>query len=111
MRKNRTKVVWIGISVATIFPFCVDVPSSSQSVGFGTQTTWTEADDKIELGEIFRPACLSSGEDFGGGEVHEVFVICNNIYSESRALQVVSLYLESFENGEEFLIMDVVIEL
>ena len=54
------EVAWVNGSIVTISPFRVEVPSSSQRVGFGAQSPRMETDDKIELGKVFGPTCLSS---------------------------------------------------
>ena len=50
LAKHWTEVTQINSSIVTISPVRVDVPSSSQRVGFGAQSPRMEADDKIELG-------------------------------------------------------------
>jgi len=50
-------------------------------------------------------------KEFGGGKVFKVFVIRDNIDRSSRTLEVVAPNAESFEDHEEFLVMDVVVEL
>jgi hypothetical protein len=58
--KDRSAVVGIDCCIDTISPFGVDVPASCQSVGFGSQSTGAEADDKVELREVFGPAGLAA---------------------------------------------------
>ena len=62
LSKDWFKVVRIDCGIASIFPFRVDVPSSSESVQFGTKMTKTEPDNKVELREVFGPSCLPSGQ-------------------------------------------------
>ena len=47
--------------IASILPFRIDVPSSSESIQFCAETTRTEPDDKVELGEVLGPPCLPPG--------------------------------------------------
>ena len=70
-----------------------------------------EADDEVELAEVLRPSSLSVVKEFGGGKVFEVFVIRDNIDRSSGTLEVVAPNAESFEDREEFLVVDVVVEL
>ena len=47
---------------------------------------------------------------FGGGKIFKVLVVCYNINDGSRTFEVVSPDLERFEDGVEFLVMNVVVE-
>jgi len=53
LSEDRLEVVRVDCGVASIPPFRIDVPSSSESIQFGVKTTRAEPDDKIELGEVF----------------------------------------------------------
>ena len=55
------EVVRADYGIAHIPPFRIDIPLSSESIGFGVKTIRTESDDKIELKEIFRPPHLPLG--------------------------------------------------
>ena len=63
--EHRVEVLWIYTGIVTIPLFKIDVPSSSECVGFGSEFSGTEADDEIESGNIFGPMCLLTCEDFG----------------------------------------------
>jgi len=39
-----------------------------------------EANDEVELGEKFKLSCLIVKENFGGGEVFQILIVCNNVY-------------------------------
>ena len=58
-------VLWIDSGIVTIPLFKVDVPSSSQCIGFGAKFSRAEMDDEVESREVFGPMCLSTHEDFG----------------------------------------------
>ena len=73
------EVVRADYGIAHIPPFRIDIPLSSESIGFGVKTIKTESDDKIELREIFRPPHLPLGQHLGSGKVLKVFMICNNV--------------------------------
>ena len=55
--------------------FKIDVPSSSKSVGFGSEFSGMETDDEVKSGKILGPSCLTTREDFSCGEVLEIPVI------------------------------------
>ena len=69
----------VDCSVASIPPFRIDVPSSSESIWFGAETTRTEPDDKVELGEVLRPLCLSPGQYLDSRKILKVLMIRNNV--------------------------------
>ena len=66
-------------------------------------------DNKTELREEFQPVGL--GEEFGSGEVFKVVMVCDNIDRSWRSFEVVSSTLDCIENGEEFFVVNVVIQL
>ena len=83
--------------VVAIPLFKIDIPSSSECVGFGSEFSGTEADDEVETRKIFGPSCLSTREDFGHGKVLQILVISDHIDQESRAFEVMSPSFESFK--------------
>jgi hypothetical protein len=101
----------ISSSVVLIPLFGVDVPASSEGIRLGSEFTRTETDNEIELVEVFRPTGLSTGEHLRSSEILEVFVICNDVDRNGGTFEVMTPLPESFENGEEFLIMRVIIQL
>ena len=52
-RENRAKVLRVDTGEALIPFFGVDVPASSERVRFRTEFTGAEANDEVELGEVF----------------------------------------------------------
>ena len=52
--------IYAGIIASPLFR--VDVPSSSKSIGFGTEASRMELDYEVELAEEFRPSDLAVGE-------------------------------------------------
>ena len=101
----------VDCGVASIPPFRIDVPSSSESIQFSAETTRAESDDKVELGEVLRPPCLPPGQYLGSREILKVLMIHNNVDGIDRTFQIVSPNLESFEDSKQFLIMYVVVQL
>ena len=78
----------------------VDVPLSSQNIGFGSESAGEKMDDKVELRQIFRPLDLSFGEKFGGCKIFKVFVAGDNVNWRSWTFKVVSPDFEGFEDPE-----------
>ena len=109
--EDRLEVVRVDCGVASIPLFRIDVPSSSESIQFCTETTRVEPDDKVELGEILGPPCLPPGQYLGSRKILKIFMICNNVDGIGRTFQIVLPNLESFKDGKQFLIMYVVIQL
>jgi len=58
LSKDGLEVVRVDCGIASIPPFRIDVPSSSESIQFCAETTRVEPDDKVELGKILRPLRL-----------------------------------------------------
>jgi len=73
------KVVRVDCGIASIPPFRIDIPLSSEIIGFGAKITRTESDDKVELREVFRLLHLPLGQYLGSRKVLKVFMIYNNI--------------------------------
>ena len=61
LSKDGLEVVRVDYGIASISPFRINVPSSSESIQFGTEMTRAEPDDKVKLGEILGPLCLPPG--------------------------------------------------
>ena len=79
LSEDELEVVRVDCGIASIPPFRIDVPSSSKSIQFGAKITKMESDNKVELGKVLRPLCLSLGQHFGSRKIFKVFIICNNI--------------------------------
>ena len=61
----RAVVLWIDTGIVAIPLFKINVPSSSECVGFGTEFSRPKTDDEVEGGKVFGPSCLPTCEDFG----------------------------------------------
>ena len=79
LNKDRFEVVRIDYGIASIPPFRINIPPSSESIQFGAQTTRTKSDDKIKLREVLGPPHLPLGQHLGSGKILKVFMIYNNI--------------------------------
>ena len=65
LSEDGFEVVRVDCGVASIPPFRIDIPSSSESIRFCAKTTRTEPDDKIELGKVLGPPRLPLGQYLG----------------------------------------------
>jgi len=111
LSENGLEVVRVNCGVASIPPFRIDIPSSSESIQFGAKTTRVEPDDKVELGEVLGPPRLPLGQYLGSRKILKILMICNNIDGIGWTFQIVSPNLESFKDGKQFLVMCVVVQL
>ena len=109
LSEDGLEVVRVDYSIASISPFRVDVPSSSESIRFCAKTTRAEPDDKIELGKVLGPLRLPPGQYLGSRKILKVLIICNNVDGIGWTFQIVSPNLESFKDGKQFLVMCVVV--
>ena len=111
LSEDGLEVVKVDCGVASILLFRIDVPSSSESIRFGAETTRAEPDDKVELGEVLGPLYLPLGQYLGGRKILKVLIIHNNVDGIGQTFQVVLPNLKSFEDGKQFLVICVVIQL
>ena len=79
LSKDGLEVVRIDCGIASISPFRIDVPSSSESIQFGAEITRVEPNDKVELGEILGLLCLPPDQYLSSRKILKVLMICNNI--------------------------------
>jgi len=70
-----------------------------------------EPNDKVKLEEVLRLPHLPLGQYFGSRKILKVFMIHNNIDRIGWTFQIVLPNLENFKDGEQFLIIYVVIQL
>ena len=111
LSEDGLEVVRVDCGVASIPLFRIDISSSSESIWFGIKTTRAESDDKVELGKILGPPCLPLGQYLNSRKILKVLMICNNIDGIGQTFQIVSPNLESFEDGKQFLVMYVIVQL
>lgn len=62
--EDWSEVMQISLGVAGIPLFKVDVLSSSESVGLGSEPPWAESDNHVEVREVFGPSDLSASKNF-----------------------------------------------
>src|SRR5882724_428472 len=97
---TRAVVLWIDAGIVAIPLFKIDIPSSSECVGFGSKYSRMETDHQVETGKLFGPMCLSTREDFGHWKVFQIPMIGDHIDRKSRAFKVMLPSFESFKNCE-----------
>ena len=90
----------VDCSIASIPPFRIDVPSSSESIRFCAKMTRAEPDDKIELGKVLGPLHLPLGQYLGSRKILKVLMIHNNVNGIGRTFQIVPPNLKSFKDGK-----------
>ena len=105
------EVVWIYASVVPIPLFWVDIPMVSEGIGLCSKASRAEADGEVELGEVLRPAGLMAGQDLEAGEVLQVLVVGDHINWRGGALEVVAPVLEGLEDGQQLLVLGIIIQL
>ena len=69
-----------------------------------------ETNNKIKLGQIFRPVSLTASEDLSSRKVGEIFIVGDDVYQKVWTLQVVSPNLECLKDCEEFFIVNIIVE-
>ena len=79
LSEDGLEVVRVDCGIASIPLFKIDIPSSSESIWFGTETTRVEPDDKVELGEVLGPPHLSLGQYLSSRKILKVLMIHNNV--------------------------------
>ena len=69
LSEDRLEVVRVDCGVASIPPFRIDIPLSSESIRFSAEMSRAEPDDKVELGEVLRPLHLPLGQYLSSREI------------------------------------------
>ena len=109
LSEDGLEVVRVDCGVASIPPFRIDIPSSSESIQFCAEITRAEPDDKIELGKVLGPPRLSPGQYLGSRKILKIFMIHNNVDGVGRTFQIVPPNLKSFKDGKQFLVICVIV--
>ena len=104
------EVVRVSLSIVPIPLSGVDIPALSECVRLCPKASGGEADDKVELGEELGPVGLATSQDLRSGEVLKVFVVSDNVDRGTRPLQIMSPVAENLIDGEELLIVGVIVE-
>ena len=109
--EHGSEVVRVNSSIVPIPLFWVDVPASSQGIRFLSKASRAEANGKVELGEELRPVGLTTSQDLGGGEIHQILVVSDHVNWGSGALKIMLPVLEGLEDGQQLLVMGVIVQL
>jgi len=109
LSEDGLEVVRVDCGIASIPPFRIDIPLSSKSIRLSAKMTRAEPDDKVELGEVLRPLRLPPGQYLGSRKILKILMIHNNVDRIDRTFQIVLPNLKSFKDGEQFLVMCVVV--
>jgi hypothetical protein len=96
--------------IVAISLFWVDVPSSSKRVRLCSEFYGSKSDHHVELREIFGPSDLATGKELCRCEIFQVLVVGNDVDRRCCTFEIMSPYFEGFNDGEEFLVVDIVVE-
>ena len=111
LSEDRFEVVRVDCGIASIPPFRIDIPLSSESIQFSAKTARVEPNDKIELEEVLGPPCLPPGQYLGSRKILKVLIIYNNVNGIGWIFQIVPPNLEGFKDGKQFLVICVIVQL
>ena len=100
LSEDGLEVMRVDCGIASIPPFRIDVPSSSESIWFCAKMARVESDNKVELGEVLGPLCLPSGQYLSSRKILKVLMIHNNVNGVGWTFQIVPPNLESFKDGK-----------
>ena len=109
LSEDGLEVMRVDCGVASIPPFRIDIPLSSESIWFCAKMTRAKPDDKIELGKVLGPPRLPLGQYLSSKKILKVFMIHNNIDEIGQTFQIVLPNLESFKDGKQFLVICVIV--
>ena len=83
---------------------------ASEGIGLCSEASRVEADGEVELGEVLRPTGLTAGQDLGAGEVLQVLVVGDHVDQRGGALEVTSPVLEGLKDGQQLLVMGIIVQ-
>ena len=105
--KEALQVVCLQIGVVGVT--WVDIPSPGEHVDLLGEPTRSMVDVKVEGAEEFGPTSLSAVEVSLFEKVLKVFVVGKDLDAMAGAFQVVAPVLEGLDDGEKFLVVDVIV--
>ena len=79
LSKDGLEVVRVDYGIASIPLFGIDIPLFSESIWFGTKTTRTEPNDKVEIRKVLGLPYLPLGQHLGSRKILKIFIISNNV--------------------------------
>src|SRR5882724_8135380 len=89
----------------------INIFMTGQRIWFGTQLSCMVVDQVVEPREVLQPMDLVTHELLGSCKVLVVLVIREHKYDMCRALKVVAPLSEGLKYCEQFLIVDLIVEL
>jgi len=79
LSEDGLEVMRVDCGIASIPPFRIDIPSSSESIQFCAKMTRAKPDNKVELEEVLRLPCLPLDQYLSSRKILKVLMIRNNI--------------------------------
>ena len=86
-----------------------EVGSAGEGVGSSKEFAGNMDHFEVEVGEVDQPARLTAVKRLGLAEIHEVFVVGEDLYREGGAVEIVAPGLQGANNGKELSVINVVI--
>ena len=105
------EVVQIYVSVVPIPLFWVDIPTASEGIGLCSKASRAEVDGEVELKEVLQPVGLTAALELEKYSRFLWLVTTDHIDQRGRTLEVVSPVLEGLEDGQELLVMGIIVQL
>src|SRR5882724_2691229 len=102
--------MWVSQHVS-ILSTRIDIFVMGQCIWLGAQLSCPVVDQVVESREVLRPMDLAMHELLSGCKVLEVLMVGEHKHNMCRALEVVVPLSEGLEYGQQFLIIDLVVEL
>src|SRR5882724_6759918 len=102
--------MWVSQCIS-ILSTRIDIFMMGQHIWLGTQLSCPIVDQVVEFREVLEPKDLAMCELLSGCEVLKVLMVREHKHDMCRALEVVAPLSEGLEYGEQFLIVDLVVEL
>ena len=73
------------------------------------EVVWDIDDFKIKVSKVEQPLCLSVVEVLGLMEIHQVFMVYEDLDGEERSVEVMSPRFQGTDDGKELSVVDVVV--
>src|SRR5882724_13399558 len=102
--------MWVSQCIS-ILSTRIDIFATGQCIWLGARPSCPIVDQVVDPREVLRPMDLATRELLSGCEVLEVLMVREHEHDMCRTLEVVVPLSEGLEYGEQFLIVDLVVEL
>ena len=87
----------------------VEVRATGEGIRSGKEMAWDVDDLEVKVSKIKQPSCLASVEVLCLTEVHQVFVVGEDLDGEQGSVEVMSPGLQSADNGKELFVIDIIV--